>query len=110
MERKLPNTRRSQSVAGAAIGSRLSSGEPTCPGGFPDVEEGICVKHVVRALLACLLLATAMGVAAPRQAHAESYAEWAIRVWSVRYGLNPDYMVNVAGCESGLDPAAYNPS
>jgi hypothetical protein len=68
------------------------------------------MKHVVRALLACLLIATVLGAAAPAQAHAESYAEWAIRVWSVRYGLDPDYMVNVAYCESNLDPAAYNPS
>src|SRR5262249_21448583 len=46
----------------------------------------------------------------PTPAHAYSYAERAIDIWSARYGVNPYYMVRVAECESDLDPAAYNPS
>jgi soluble lytic murein transglycosylase-like protein len=59
-----------------------------------------------------LLVAGALIVAAvpPGQARAYTYAEWAITLWSGRYGVDPNYMVGVAACESNLDPAAYNPA
>ena len=62
----------------------------------------------MRRLLGGLILASILVAFAPTPARAYSYAEWAIGIWSARYGLNADYMVGVAQCESSLDPTAYN--
>lgn len=69
------------------------------------------MRRSLRWMLACLTITAALAVAVqPRVAQAGSYAAWAIQVWSARYGLNPAYMVNVADCESSMDPTAYNAS
>jgi soluble lytic murein transglycosylase-like protein len=67
------------------------------------------MKRMMAGLLVAAALVLVVAVP-PAPAHAYSYAEWAIDIWSARYGVAPNYMVSVAQCESGLDPAAYNPS
>lgn len=37
-----------------------------------------------------------------------SYWEGVVRDAAIRYGVSPDWLADVARCESGFDPSAYN--
>ena len=63
--------------------------------------------HSAKILLAVLILAIAW-LAPVHKATAMSNTDWYVRYWAQAYGLNPDWMWNIALCESGGDPYAYN--
>jgi soluble lytic murein transglycosylase-like protein len=44
----------------------------------------------------------------PKPADADTSIEGIIREAAAEFGLDGDYLVSVAACESGLDPRAYN--
>lgn len=55
-----------------------------------------------------LLIAACMA-AVPASAKADPvYWEGVVRDAAARYGVSPDWLADVARCESGFDPTAYN--
>jgi hypothetical protein len=48
-------------------------------------------------------------VANPPASYAPGSVEGIIRAAAARWGISGDWMVNIARCESGLRPTAYNP-